>query len=158
EIAVSWHYHLLAMDWERLTALRDAVVGETSEDDDEPLPTDPADTFAAFVRESEAMAPPPNLTNVCHHLETGWQRRDQRNVGMFHYSEMLADWAEEMLRLAQLLDIELTPARAEALAGLAGIDVMRRDVSMRVPGAGAGYWHDPVTFLRAGKPREWRAV
>src|SRR5262249_12478232 len=127
------------------------------DEDDEPVPDDPADTFATFVHET-GIAPPPNLTNVCRHLETGWELRDQPNVGLFHYSDMLADLPAEMLRRAGLLDIPLTAAHAEELAQLAGIDVMRSEASTRVPGAEAGYWHDPVAFLRSGAPDEWRAV
>jgi aryl sulfotransferase len=161
EIAISWHHHLLSLNVERIVELRNAVVGEDGEDEDDdedgPL-DDPADTFATFVSECEPMAPPPNLTNVLHHLDTGWQLRDQPNVGLFHYSDMLADLPAELRRLAQLLSIELTRGQAEALAAAAGIDAMRRDVSRRVPGAAQGYWHDPVMFLRSAKPGEWRTV
>jgi aryl sulfotransferase len=53
----------------------------------------------------------PGLSDVLHHLQTFWDRREERNVALFHYSDMLAGLPVELRRLSNTLGIEITDER-----------------------------------------------
>jgi aryl sulfotransferase len=161
DIAVSFHHHRVHMDFERFLARRAATVGL---DDLAELPPRPpaydelADSFRHFIDATDPAAPPPTLRNVLHHLDTGWRRRDQANVALFHYADYLADLPGELRRLAAVLAIELDARDAERLAGMAGIAGMRRNAAALAPNASDGFWDDPAAFFRSGGGGEWRGA
>jgi hypothetical protein len=75
---------------------------------------------------------------------------------MFHYADYRTDLPGELIRLAGVLNIELSPARASELAAEAGIERMRERADVVVPNASSGQWKDVKGFLRAGATGEWR--
>lgn len=93
DLMVSMEHHWNNMDLERVLALREHAVGN---DDLDTLPQrpaisdDPAERFRAFVRDREYTGAV-NLTVVMHHLDTGWQRRQDDNVSMSHYADYTTD-------------------------------------------------------------------
>jgi hypothetical protein len=96
-----------------------------------------------------------NLTQVLHHLDTAWQRRDAPNIAMCHYADYTTDLPGEVVRLAHTLDINMTDDRAHKLAAEATLDRMRDRAADVIPNAGA-IWKDDRAFLRAGAFGEWR--
>ena len=123
-----------------------------------PVTEDAAVSFEHFLRGSDLAAPPPTVRNVLHHYATGWERQALPNVGLFHYADLRADLAGELLRLASLLGIDLPHERAGVLAARAGLDAMRRDAAAFAPNATDGYWDDPSVFFRSGTGGEWRTL
>jgi aryl sulfotransferase len=168
DIAVSWHHHLGLIDGPRMVELRRATLeaegradqpdpGEDADDDERQL-SDPADTFAWFVATTDEPGPAPTLANVLYQLYLAWELRDAGNVALFHYADLLQDLPSELARLAAFIGEELTDEQCRTLAAAAGIAEMRRDVQHRAPGAGSGYWQDPVKFFRAGTAGEWQLI
>lgn len=98
-----------------------------------------------------------NLAAVLHHLDTGWQRRHERNVARFHYADYKTDLTGELLRLARILDIPCSAERAGALAEEASLERMRERASVLAPEASAGNWKDVQGFFRSGGTGEWRS-
>ena len=94
---------------------------------------------------------------MLHHYDTGWQRRSEDNVGLFHYNDYQADLAGELRRLASLLAIDVTSARADELAGMSHITNMRKDAANLAPNATDGFL-DPARFFRSGESAGWQAV
>jgi hypothetical protein len=116
DVAVSYEHHIANMDFARFLELRAAAVGneDLAELPERRVPSaDPVERFRVFVA-GETRAMPPTLASVLHHLDTGWQRRHEPNVSLFHYADLQADLAGELLRLACVLGIPCSPERARA--------------------------------------------
>jgi aryl sulfotransferase len=57
-------------------------------------------------RDSDPLQQPDPLPGVFHHLSDAWYRRDQPNVILVHYDDLVRDLGAEMRRIARLLRIE----------------------------------------------------
>jgi hypothetical protein len=159
DIAISFEYHLANIDFERFLSLRAAAVG--NEDLVAPLAqrapfSDPVARIPSFVADNRPPPTPPNLASVLHHLDTGWQRRHEANVALFHYADLQADLAGELLRLARVLGISCAPDRARELAAEASLARMRERAAEVAPDATQGLWKDVRAFFRGGGTGEWR--
>jgi hypothetical protein len=158
DAAISMEHHLDNMDLERFLELRAAAVGldDLADLPSRPAPSDdPAERFRAFV-DMDELGGPVTLASLLHHLDTGWQRRADHNVALFHYSDYQADLPGELVRLAHALAIELTLGRAAEFAPEAGLARMRERADEVVPSASLGQWRDTAAFLRGGVSGEWR--
>jgi hypothetical protein len=159
DVAISWEHNAANMDFARVLELRAAAVGNA---DLAELPAwrvpsaDPVERFRRFVAD-ESSGVPPTLTSVLHHLDTGWQHRREPNVALFHYADLTADLAGELLRLASVLGIPCSPARARELAPEASLTRMRERAADVAPGAPQERWKDTRAFFRSGGAGEWRA-
>jgi hypothetical protein len=158
DVATSYEHHLANIDLSRLMQLRAAAVGNDDLASLPPprLPTgDPGEWFRIFVA-NETNGGLPTLATVLHHLDTGWQRRHEPNVALFHYADLKADLTGELLRLAQVLGIPCSPERARELAAEASLGRMRERASEVAPNASRGHWKDVQAFFRSGSIGEWR--
>jgi hypothetical protein len=158
DVAISHEHHVANMDFAHFLALRAAAVGnaDLAELPERLVPSaDPVERFRAFVA-GETHAMPPTLASVLHHLDTGWQRRRDTNVALFHYADLQADLAGELLRLAHVLGIPCSPERAGELAMHASLARMRDRAADVVPNASRGTWKDVRAFFRSGGTGEWR--
>src|SRR5215212_9704162 len=158
DVAISFEHHGANLDWERFLELRAAVIGTEDLADlpEIPVPSeDPVDRFRAFVAD-ETPFPPLTLASVLQHLDTGWQRRHDPNVALFHYADFTADLAGELLRLARVLGIPCSPERARELAAEASLERMRERSADVAPNASQGIWKDARAFFRSGGSGEWR--
>jgi aryl sulfotransferase len=159
DVAISFHHHRTNMDLGLFLGQRAATMGLDDLDDLPPRPPafdDPAETFRHFSTATDPAAPPSNLCNLLHHLDTGWQHRHDNNVSLFHYADYAADLPGELRRLATILGIELSDAQAGELAEEAGLDRMRKRADRLAPGASHGHWPEPQSFFRTGGAGEWR--
>lgn len=98
------------------------------------------------------------LANVVHHLQTFWDRKDDRQVALFHYRELKADLPAELRRLAKVLSINPSAARIEELAAAATFENMRQRADELAPGVNYGLWRDNRSFFRSGSNGQWREV
>jgi aryl sulfotransferase len=162
DVAISYEHHAANLDFDRFLELRAAAVGNADLAELPPrrVPSeDPVERFRAFIVE-ETQISPPTLGSVLHHLDTGWQRRRDPNVALFHYADLTADLAGEMLRLARVLGIPCSAERARELVPEASLARMREravdDAPLASPGT-RGSWKDPRAFFRSGGFGEWRA-
>jgi len=159
DAVISYEHHAANMDFEHFLKLRAAAVGnaDLAELPARRVPSeDPVERFRAFVTD-ETQALPPSLASVLHHFDTGWQRRRDPNVALFHYADMKTDLAGELLRLARVLGIPCSPERARELAPEASLAQMRERAADVVPNASSGNWKDVRAFFRSGESGEWRA-
>src|SRR5215213_9211598 len=161
DVAISFEHHAANIDFEHLLKLRAAAVGN---EDLAELPAlrvpseDPVERFRGFVTD-ETQITPPTLASVLQHLDTGWQRRYEPNVALFHYADLTADLVGELLRLAHVLGIPCSLERASELAPEASLVRMRERAADDAPGAShgsQGSWKDVRAFFRSGGSGEWR--
>jgi hypothetical protein len=158
DAAISMEHHVANMDFAHFLALRAAAVGnaDLAELPERRVPSeDPVERFRTFVAD-ETPGVPGTLASVLHHLDTGWQRRYEPNVALFHYADFKADLAGELLRLAGVLGIPCSPERARALAPEASLARMRERAADVAPSASQGTWKDVRAFFRSGGSGEWR--
>jgi hypothetical protein len=158
DVAVSYEHHADNMDMDHFLAQRSAVVGNDDDADIParvPIPDDPVERFRQFVNE-ETLGGRPTLFSVLHHLDTGWQRRRDRNVALFHYADYKTDLVGELCRLADVLGISCTPERARSLVPEASLARMRDRASELAPSASQQNWKDVRRFFRSGGAGEWR--
>jgi hypothetical protein len=160
DVAISFEHHVANLDWEHFLELRAAAVGNEDLADmpEGPVPSeDPVERFRTFVTDqTPGQGGPPTLASVLQHLETGWQRRHEANVALFHYADLQADLAGELLRLARVLGIPCSPERARQLAAEASLVRMRERAAEAAPSASLGIWKDVHGFFRNGGSGEWR--
>jgi len=158
DVMVSWEHHRANMDLELLMAsIAEAGGLEDLAGVVAPAPPDPdpAVRFRQFVEEAPSTGLL-SLANVLHHLGTGWERRHQPNVGLFHFLDYQRDLVAEMARLSELCGFDLDRNRFEALAPEAGIARMRDRAHELAPGmAKADHWKDATGFFRSGASGEW---
>lgn len=158
DVAISYEHHAANMDFDHFAELRArALTAEELQQLPErrPLAADPKERFRQFVHDAEPGGPP-SLASTLHHLATGWQRRREPGVALFHYADFRADLAGEIGRLARVLGIPCTPDRAAALAAEATLDRMRERATELAPSVSQSNWKDVRKFFRSGAAGEWR--
>jgi len=159
DVAISYEHHAANMDFAHFLRLRAAAVGneDLAELPERRVPSeDPVERFRTFVTD-ETPGVTMALASVLHHLDTGWQRRRDPNVALFHYADMTADLEGELLRLARVLGIPCSPDRARELTPEASLARMRERSADVAPDASRGVWKDAHAFFRSGGTGEWRA-
>jgi aryl sulfotransferase len=98
-----------------------------------------------------------SLPGVMAHLADAWGRREQPNVVLVHYDDLLADLEREMRGLADRLEIVVAEARWPALVQAARFAQMRARAHVVVP-APTGVLKDESAFFRRGSSGEGREV
>ncbi|MEU4238196.1 sulfotransferase domain-containing protein [Actinoplanes sp. NPDC026619] len=101
-------------------------------------------------RDSDPRQEMDSLPGVLSHLDDAWSRREQPNVMLVHYDDLLADLAGQMQRIAAWLGIAVPPERWPGLVEAAGFAAMRRQARALVPDAG-GVLKDEQAFFRRGR-------
>jgi aryl sulfotransferase len=89
------------------------------------------------------------LPGVMWHLSDAWRRRDDPNVVLVHYDDLLADLDGEMRRIATRLAIDAPDAAWPALVDAARFDRMQAGADTLAPDP-AGVLKDRTRFFRRG--------
>ena len=93
---------------------------------------------------------------MLEHLATFWEVRDEANVQMFHYSDLLGDLEGEFRRLAAGLGIEVDERKVPELVGAARFDSMRDNAEKLAPEVKTdGFWNDTNRFFHVGSSGQW---
>jgi aryl sulfotransferase len=90
-----------------------------------------------------------SLPGVMWHLSDAWARRDQPNVVLVHYADLVADLEGEMRKLAALLGIAVPEERWPGLVAAATFDSMRAGAQRAAPNP-SSVLKDPSAFFRRG--------
>ncbi len=99
-----------------------------------------------------------SLANMIQHLQTFWDRRNDPQVALFHYHDLLTDLPGQLQRLAEVLDIDLPAARIQELAAAATFDKVRQRADELAPGVDSGLWRDNRAFFHTGTSGQWKAL
>ena len=99
-----------------------------------------------------------SLANLIQHLQTFWDKRDEPQVVLFHYHDLLTDLPGQLQRLAEVLGIDLPSARIAELAAAAAFDKVRQRADELAPGVDSGLWRDNRAFFRSGTSGQWKAL
>lgn len=159
DAVISMAHHRANMDRRRVAELLDAA-GEAAE----AWPAastaqldDPAEQLQRWIDEPAPLGGTGEpLAAILHHFETFWERRQEPNVALFHFSDYVADLPGELARLAQVLGYQRSPGDLAALAGEASLERMRDRAGVLAPSADQGLWKDNTRFFRGGRVGDWR--
>ena len=99
---------------------------------------------------------PDSLPGVLRHIGQAWSRRDEPNVLLVHYADLLADLEGQMRRLAARLGLAVPEPAWPALVRAATFEGMRGHADELVPTA--GLFRSNVAFFRRGSSGEGREV
>jgi hypothetical protein len=162
DVALSDKDHAANMS-DHVHAVRWEAVGAKDLDDlaiRPPRPDDPADHLRAFIDGPLTFtgAGPYSLVETTDQLRHAWARRDEPNVHLIHYADLLADLSSEMRRIAEAIDVEAAGLRWDDLVAAATFDSMRQRASDLAPEASYRIWHDDDAFFRQGGRRDWAAL
>lgn len=141
--AVSLYYQGDNIDRERLSSLTDATA--------EPRARAPIEHWLRTWIDADAdpLADLDSLPGVLHHLADAWARRDQPNVTLIHFDDLLADLESQMRRLADLLHLPVDPAEWDELVNAATFERMRARAGHLVPDR-LGVLRSAAAFFRLG--------
>jgi hypothetical protein len=98
-----------------------------------------------------------SLPGTMHHLGDAWARRDEPNVVLVHYDDLLRDLDGTMRRLSAALGIAVDEARWPGLVRAATFDEMRRG-SATYPPESQGLLKDQDAFFRHGVSGDGRSL
>ncbi|MEJ7705927.1 MAG: sulfotransferase domain-containing protein [Nocardioidaceae bacterium] len=102
-------------------------------------------------READPIESMDSLAGVVHHVADAWARRNDDQVLVVRYEELVADLEGRMRWLADRLDITLDPQVWPSLVDRASIASMRATSIERAPDQ-RGVLKDPAAFFRRGTP------
>ena len=160
DVAISWDHHWANLDLDAFMALRADAVGLDDLAELGPPPADPPEDarerFWHWVYDEGKSSP--TLAGVLHHLQTFWDRRDQPNVALFHYSDLSVDLTGQLRRLADLLSIPMSEERIKELAAAATFDRMKGHAADLAPNADEGFWRSTDDFFHRGSSGQWRQL
>ncbi len=91
-----------------------------------------------------------SFNGVFHHLTDAWARREQSNVVLVHFADLLHDLGGEMRRIAAALEIDVADERIGELAQAATFESMRANGDSLAPDP-AGALKDKTRFFRSGR-------
>jgi hypothetical protein len=160
DVCLSWDNHMSNTDLANLFAARSAAVGM---DDLAELPPmvpplpDQAERFWHWIETPEGTVGN-SLESTLHHLQTFWDARDQPNVVLLHYSDLLVDLAGQTRRLADALGIEVSDERIGELVRSAAFDRMKDRADELAPDVSHSIWLDNKAFFNTGSGGQWRQL
>ncbi len=91
-----------------------------------------------------------SFNGVFHHLTDAWSRKDESNIVLVHYADLLHDLHGEMQRIAGRLGIDVANERADQLVQAASFESMRANADALAPDPSAVLL-DKSRFFRSGQ-------
>ena len=87
-----------------------------------------------------------------------WAIRDLPNLMLVHFADLKADLRGQVERIAAFLDIEVDPARWDAILEHCSFTWMKRHAEKAVPLGGAFWAGGATTFIHRGTNGRWKDV
>jgi len=164
DVAVSWDGHLSNINFSTVLNLREAAVGPMDLDEliaaSPPLPTGTArDRFWAWVNPPVSGKSVSDLEIMIHHLDTFWQARDQPNIVLLRYEDLLDDLEGQMRYIADRLGIAIGESVWPDLVRAATFEDMKvRARELAAEASHEGFYNDRDRFFHKGSTGQWREI
>ena len=121
-----------------------------------PTPEDPAEYFRDWLADGGGFGDPG--ASFWEIERSYWEARRGANMLLVHYSDLKADLADEIARIARFLEIDLPGAVMDEIAAAAGFEAMRAQGEALMPGAKHAWVDGAKTFLHKGVNGRWRGA
>ena len=147
DMAVSLYHQGDNLDRERISELT-GVTGQPS--GDAPARPPVREWLLSWIdSEADPRERMDSLPGVLWHLSDAWARRDQPNVVLVHYDDLLADLDGQMRGLADRLGIDVPEERWPELVAAATFRQMQTHAEQLIPDR-SGVLKDSAAFFRRG--------
>lgn len=157
DAAMSLHNHLINFRQSTVEALSEISISDPKFGD--PYPTtsvDPARYFHEWVSDGGGQGD--SLSSFFHVENSYWATRDDKNMLLVHFADLIKDRAGEMRRVAKFLEIEIPDSNWPAIIEAAGFDVMKSQGNELIPAAQALWELGSGQFFNKGTNGRWRDV
>jgi aryl sulfotransferase len=164
DVAMSWDSHYTNLNPSTLLALREASVGAVDLDEllaaAPPLASGTArERFWQWVDPSVPGPAVSDLAILLHHLDTFWQVRDQPNIVLLRYEDLLDDLEGQMRYLADRLGITIAETVWPDLVQAATFANMKgRASELAAEASHDGFYNDRDRFFHKGSTGQWHDV
>jgi aryl sulfotransferase len=160
DVFVSWDNHMANTDVMKFVRAREQAVGLDDLAGVQPPRQliDPRERLQAWIDSDAPFTERQNLRNTVEHVASFWNHRDDPNVVMLHYNDLLRDLDGEMRRLAVRLGITVPAELWATLATAASFAHMRSNADALAADANVDLFRDNARFFNAGTSGQWRAV
>jgi hypothetical protein len=164
DVAVSFDSHMHNFDPITFVALREHAVGAMDLNElvaaAPPLPSGtPHERFWSWVDPAEPGKAISHLELMLHHLDTFWQVRDQPNIVLLRYEDLLDDLDGQMRYIAGRLGIAIAETAWPDLIRAATFADMKGRARELVPEVSHdGLYKDRDQFFHSGSAGQWRQV
>jgi aryl sulfotransferase len=88
--------------------------------------------------------------------QTFWRERHRPNLLLVHYNDLKEDLTGEMQRIADFLDIPISPAVMPSLVEAARFESMKKDGKALLPKLGRVFDRGADRFINQGRSGRWR--
>jgi aryl sulfotransferase len=112
--------------------------------------------LAWIAGDEDPRAYPDSLPGIMWHLSDAWSRRDEPNVLLVHYDDLVSDLGGQMRRLAGELGITIPDPAWPALTAAATFEGMKARADELVPAA--GIFKSNAAFFRRGTSGAGREI
>ena len=121
---------------------------------------DPARYFQRWLSEGVVPGHQDGTPTVSffHFERSWWDQQHRSNVLLAHYNDLKADLAGEMRRVADFLDISVSPEVWPELVEAAGFEAMRRDGAVLMGSRAALFQGGAGRFFHKGTNERWRGI
>jgi aryl sulfotransferase len=99
----------------------------------------------------------PGLSNL-RQAQSFWDYRDLPNVYLTHYQDLKTDFAGEVRRIAEFVDIEATPDLIRLVGKHCSFEAMKRNPDEFTPGLGRLLEGGAERFFHKGVSGRWKDV
>ncbi|MEO7429488.1 MAG: sulfotransferase domain-containing protein, partial [Acidimicrobiales bacterium] len=161
DVAQSWDNHMANLNMDRFFAARVAAVGTDDLADlggggpPSAPPEDPEARFWHWVEGDGVTAGLSGLGGLVQHSRSFWDVRQAPNVHLFHYGDLRADLAGQMVRVAEALGVE---PPTDELVDAARFENMKARSDELVPNSDTPFWESNQQFFHKARSGEWRAL
>lgn len=162
DVAISWDHHWANLDQDAVMAARATAVGleDLAELGPPPAPAaaDPVERFWQWADGEPGLSAGPTLMEVLQHVQTFWDHRQDPNVVLFHYADLLGDLPGQVRRLAGALGVDVTEDRVAEVAAAATFAAMKARADVLVPDVDHAIWVSNSDFFHRGHSGQWRGM
>jgi hypothetical protein len=92
------------------------------------------------------------------HTGSWWPHRNDKNVCLVHYEDLVRNGSREVERIAAFLDVPLTSEIAQRVENRTSFDFMKRHELKFDPRLATVSWDAPDSFIRLGRTGEWEGL
>jgi aryl sulfotransferase len=160
DVALSFRDHFANADQHQVGARISEASGIPDRPPREQPPNDPAEYLAWWIDndiEPDGSGPH-GLSDFCNSIRACWDVPTDPNVLLVHYADLLSAPLFEIGRVAEFLDLDVSPLFVAEVAAATSFDQMRSNAENSVPFAEDSFWSDPTLFFRVGGNRRWAGL
>ncbi len=96
--------------------------------------------------------------SVFSHAVSFWLHRDEPNILLVRYGDLIEDLEGQMRRIAAALAIEVPEALWPDLVSAASFESMKRNADLTAPDTNVRMWKDNSRFFHQGRRGQWHTV